>query len=263
MNAVYVIGDIHGHYDKFAELLQNAALIDQDLHWSGGTATLCCIGDFTDRGPDGISCIELAMRLQQEAIESGGRLVALLGNHEPLLLAAHHFGMVETPTDEGKIFMVNWLQNGGVQSDLERLTDAHISWISALPAMVLIGDWLFIHADSIIYVNHGSTIATVNEAFRQLLQSEDPVQWSSLLTQFSERMTFQDDNLGTILADGFLQRYGGKQIVHGHTPISHMAQVPPAEVTRPYVYADQLCVNVDHGLHVGGPGFICQLQATQ
>ena len=263
MNAVYVIGDLHGHYDKFVELLQKAGLIDQELRWSGGNATLCCMGDFTDRGPDGIGCIDLIMRLQQEAKESDGELIALLGNHEPLLLAAYRFGAVAEPDDEGKIFLVNWLQNGGTQSDLERLTDAQAGWISSLPAMALVGDWLLIHADSVIYVNYGASIEEVNSAFRTLLQSDDATLWSTLLTQFSERMTFHDNNLGSILADGFLQRYGGKQIVHGHTPISHMAQMPDADVVQPYVYAKNRCVNVDHGLYRGGPGFICQLRAAQ
>lgn len=41
---------------------------------------------------DGIGAVDLAMRLQQEAPAAGGRVHALIGNHEPLLLAAHKFG---------------------------------------------------------------------------------------------------------------------------------------------------------------------------
>ena len=47
---------------------------------------------FFDRGPDGLRCLELVMRLQREAEAAGDRVEALIGNHDLLLLSAHHFG---------------------------------------------------------------------------------------------------------------------------------------------------------------------------
>ncbi|HEX9439253.1 MAG TPA: serine/threonine protein phosphatase, partial [Roseiflexaceae bacterium] len=53
--------------------------------------------------------------------------------------------------------------------------------------------------------------------------------------------------------------FGGRQIVHGHTPISSMRRCLPEEVVEPLVYAGGLCVNVDGGMYLGGPGFVYQV----
>ena len=63
-------------------LLRSTNLVTDELRWGGDNATLCFVGDFVDRGPDGIGCIELVMRLQREAADAGGQVIALLGNHE-------------------------------------------------------------------------------------------------------------------------------------------------------------------------------------
>jgi hypothetical protein len=81
---VYVIGDIHGQLQKLTKLLRDARLIDSSLAWSGGNATIWFMGDFVDRGPDGIAVIDLVMRLQQEAARAGGSICSILGNHEML-----------------------------------------------------------------------------------------------------------------------------------------------------------------------------------
>jgi hypothetical protein len=51
---LYVVGDVHGHLDELQAALRDQGLIDEDGHWSGGAARLWFLGDFTDRGPDGI-----------------------------------------------------------------------------------------------------------------------------------------------------------------------------------------------------------------
>ena len=87
----FIIGDIHGHCDKLAGLLRDAGLVDADLAWSGGDARLFLLGDYVDRGPDGIGVIDLLMGLGVEAAAAGGQVEALLGNHDVMLLAAHRF----------------------------------------------------------------------------------------------------------------------------------------------------------------------------
>jgi hypothetical protein len=89
---MYVIGDIHGQFDKLVAILQEADLIDGRRQWSAGDATLWFMGDYFDRGPDGISAVELISRLQGQAANTGGRVGALIGNHDVLTLAAHQFG---------------------------------------------------------------------------------------------------------------------------------------------------------------------------
>jgi len=80
------VGDVHGSIDGLSKILRVAELVDDDLKWTGGDATLVQLGDLLDRGVLLREVIELLMRLQQEAPASGGRVTVLLGNHETMNL---------------------------------------------------------------------------------------------------------------------------------------------------------------------------------
>jgi hypothetical protein len=258
---LYLIGDIHGQLDRLIELLGGAGLIDERLQWSGGAAHAWFMGDFFDRGPCGIEAVDLVMRLQTEAAAVDGRVAALLGNHEPLILAAHRFG--ETRTSWGGTFLWNWRRNGGNDEELARLTPTHIEWLASLPAMARVGDDLLIHADSTFYSSYGATIDEVNRALGGLLHGDDAGAWDRLLGQFSERKEFVDDDPdGSARAAQFLRDFGGSRIIHGHTPISFVRRCLPEEVVEPLEYAGGLCVNIDGGMYLGGPGFVYQLYTT-
>jgi len=81
-----VIGDIHGDYERFIEILRGTGVIDADLHWAAETSHFVQTGDVLDRGPDARKIFDLLMRLDKEAEEAGGKVHALLGNHEELNL---------------------------------------------------------------------------------------------------------------------------------------------------------------------------------
>ena len=83
---VIAIGDVHGAYDSLLRILGAAGLVDAVGHWVGGDATLVQTGDLIDRGADDREVLELMMRLEKEARRAGGRVVALLGNHEAMNL---------------------------------------------------------------------------------------------------------------------------------------------------------------------------------
>jgi hypothetical protein len=83
---VVAIGDVHGSFSGLTTILAESGLIDADLHWTGGDATLVQTGDLLDRGVDVREVVELLMRLQAEAADSGGRVEVLLGNHETMNL---------------------------------------------------------------------------------------------------------------------------------------------------------------------------------
>ena len=82
VSRIVAVGDVHGAYDPFLSLLRAAALVDEKGHWVGGPAHLVQLGDVLDRGSEARRCLELLMRLQNEAPKAGGRVHALLGNHE-------------------------------------------------------------------------------------------------------------------------------------------------------------------------------------
>ncbi len=201
---MYVMGDIHGQYDKMVAALRAAGLIDEDNHWRGGRGTLWFMGDYFDRGPDGIAVVDLIRALQDEAAAAGGRVGALLGNHDVLILAAHRFGdrrfgdqrFGARAGGPGGSFLASWRANGGEDSDLARLSAAHVAWLRDLPALALSGGRLLAHADATFYQVYGRAVPAVNHAFRALLHSDDPTAWDKLLDYFSQRRAFQDRDLG-------------------------------------------------------------------
>jgi hypothetical protein len=258
VSAVYVIGDVHGQLEKLRALLHGAELIDKTGTWSGGDNTLWLIGDLVDRGPDGIGAVELLMQLQQRAAEVGGRVQVLIGNHDVLLLAAHRFGTRPIPGSE-KTCRDYWQENGGQETDLQRITPDHVRWLSGLPAMAREGEHLLAHADALLYTRYGQSIAQVNQTMTDLLQSDDITSWDRLLDEFSEHRAFVDATTGADLAGAFLRHFGGRQLVHGHTPVSKITGQPPEAVREPVCYAAGLCLDVDPGMYLGGPGFVYRL----
>ncbi len=85
---VVAFGDVHGAYDQLEDLLTNANLIDDELHWIGGDTHLVSVGDLMDRGPESRKVLDLLMRLEHEAKDAGGRVHVVMGNHELMMLIA-------------------------------------------------------------------------------------------------------------------------------------------------------------------------------
>ena len=87
VDRVVAISDIHGAYDAMLATLQNAAVLDETLSWSGGSTHLVIVGDILDRGPKSRSVMDLLMRLEGEAVAAGGQVHVLIGNHEAMNLS--------------------------------------------------------------------------------------------------------------------------------------------------------------------------------
>ncbi len=256
--STYIIGDLHGHYRDYQRLLKSTGLCDENLQWTGGEHHLWLIGDFFDRGASGINCVNLTMSLQEGARKAGGDVNSLLGNHELMILCAYKFG--DARGEGGLTVMDQWLRWGGIESDLEHMNESHVQWLSDLPAMVKVEDALLLHADAMLYVEHGITVDAVNQSFINLTRSDNLDLWLQTLRGFSEHMAFSALGIsGSRRAKQLLGLYRAKFLVHGHTPIPYARQVEPETVDSAWLYADGQCVNVDGGMYMGGPGFVYEL----
>ena len=59
-----------------------AGIIDEQERWIAGKTHLVEIGDIPARGPQTRMAFDMIMRLEQEASSAGGKLHALIGNHD-------------------------------------------------------------------------------------------------------------------------------------------------------------------------------------
>ena len=257
MRFIFLVGDVHGEHEKLLHVLRRAGLLGINNAWTGRNSILCFTGDYVDRGPDGIAVIEFVRRLERQARAAGGEVRSLLGNHDVLLLAAHRYGTNVAP-GVGVSFRGIWEDNGGRASELERLGPEHIAWLGSRPAMMMLGERLVVHVDSTLYATYGRTIAAVNRAFSSVLASNDTDEWARLLVEMTRRNEFAGRR-GTARAIAMLARFGGRQIIHGHTPISNMTGLDPTITRWPLTYAGGRCVNIDGGMYYGGPGFVLRL----
>ncbi|MFK5242753.1 metallophosphoesterase [Lactococcus lactis] len=71
-NEVFVVGDIHGEYKKFKEILK---------YWDSNRQQLILLGDLCDRGLQSYECFYLAKYL----CDNYGAIL-IKGNHEDLFL---------------------------------------------------------------------------------------------------------------------------------------------------------------------------------
>lgn len=251
----FVIGDIHGQYQKLLKLLHKNGFVQESGRWCGGAVRLWFLGDFCDRGPQGTDVVRLIRRLEIEAATVGGFVGALLGNHEPMLLAAKRFPKHYSAS--GHTFESIWLMNGGQMSDLESLNVHDLHWMASRPAMALEGETLLLHADSGFYTQYGQTIRDVNDMFADAMLYGNHIEIDEMIMQFGRRKEFLDD---PELLDDFLHIYSAKRLIHGHTPIPYITQ----RVTNThYTYAHGRATDVDAGLvYEGSKGFVYQLPET-
>ena len=180
---VVAIGDIHGDFDAFVSVLQEAGLVDTEHRWIGGAATLVQTGDFTDRGPEVRAVMDLLMTLEAQAESAGGRVEVLLGNHEvmnlmrdvrdvnPQVYASFIDGESEARRKTafrayGRLRMLR-LSANITASDLQQREDEWLAahppgfleyqealgpqghygrWLRAKPVAIQLGDTIFLHA---------------------------------------------------------------------------------------------------------------------
>jgi len=256
----YVVSDVHGHVEELVAALRRAGLLDADRGWSGGQARLTFLGDYFDRGPDGIAVVDLVRRLQEQAGASGGRVDAMIGNHEILALGMRRFGDRPVSSELGsrRSFAHSWALNGGKLRDQQRLTGEHVGWISGLDSIGLAGPDLLLHSDTTEYLRWGATIDQVNDAVRTVLAGDDLDQWWQCWVRLTSRYAFAGIDGGEV-AESLLDQLGGTRIVHGHSIITTFTGQHLSEVRGPFSYAGGRVLAIDGGVYGGGPCLVVRL----
>ena len=86
---IVAFGDVHGDLEKLRQFLVTAKIMDEestveDPVWVGGDTICVQTGDILDRGDDELACFRLLTSLSRQAVNDGGKLILLYGNHESL-----------------------------------------------------------------------------------------------------------------------------------------------------------------------------------
>lgn len=260
MIATYAVSDIHGHPEKLTAALHEAGLTDAEGNWSGQDVRLWFLGDFFDRGPDGIGVLRLVRRLVAQAGNSAGEVRVLLGNHEILALGMRKFGGEFVPHEgiTSRSFERSWALNGGQDRDQELLTDDDVAWLLDCPMVGLDADHLLLHSDTEEYLIWGDSIDEINANARTDLHSDEITVWWEMWRRMTSRYAFRGDT-GPVVAAELLDRLGGRRIVHGHSIVADQLGIDPAYLTGPLLYCDGLALGIDGGTFDGGPCLVVKL----
>lgn len=180
------IGDIHGCLRAFEALLEAVALRPDDQ--------LIALGDYVDRGPDSRGVLDHLI-----ALHAGGRLIALRGNHDAMMLDArdgHDLG---------------WLEVGGRQTlrsygiadaQIDALQDGG-SWFGGpndLLAKVPPEHWKFLDEDCLPYYETEKHIFVHANLYPDLPLEDQPdymLYWEKLIEPIAH--------------------FSGKTVICGHT----------------------------------------------
>ena len=125
MKRTYVIGDIHGCYREFKQLLELCS--DND----GKPARLITLGDYVDRGPDSFGVVQLIRHRLAGEYPVFRSIINLKGNHEDMMVQAVLGGELSDKQ--------NWVSlNNGGDATVESYPNKNIllddaKWLAALP----------------------------------------------------------------------------------------------------------------------------------
>jgi len=215
---VVAIGDLHGDLRAFGAIARSCGLIDERGSWCGGGTHLVLMGDLVG-GVHSRLLLNAVMRLEREAQRAGGRVHALLGNHD-LLPAAGRFGRMKRK--ERRAYRKRDFRGDGPFSE----------WLRRRPTILKIGQTLYVHAGLhrwALDTDPGEVNAQVRawvahhqgrgpkppRSTRWAVDEEEGPMWTRAF-KARRRKPKDAPSMKTIRA--ILERLGAERIVLGHAP---------------------------------------------
>lgn len=158
MPRLIAIGDIHGCSAALAALLGAIDLGEGDR--------IVTLGDYVDRGPDSRGVVDRLLELETE-----GRLIPILGNHEEMMLGALR----------GSYPRQAWLRHGGLQTlesygfvdDTSVIPEEHLAFFGRCLNYYESDEFFFTHANYVA----GEPLAS---------QPAEALRWQSLTEYFPQ-----------------------------------------------------------------------------
>ena len=224
---IFVLSDIEGNFNTFINLLQQHKVIDEHLNWKFGKGYLVIIGDVFDRGKHVTELLWLIYKLEELAIEQGGMVHFILGNHEIMNL-------------KGDIRYVEnkYRQFAELADSLENLNYAMLyskntelgHWLRSKNIIEKIGDKIFVHGGvSPELAKTGLSIDSINKYARAAIdkQKEKYTEYEKLIMgsfgPFWYRGYFESnkryEKVSQQEMEKNLDQYGARFVIVGHTHV--------------------------------------------
>jgi Calcineurin-like phosphoesterase len=253
VSRIVAVGDVHGGFSEFVSVLRSAGVLDEKVSWIGAKTHLVQTGDVVDRGPDSRQVLDLLMKLEKQARKSGGRVHALLGNHEAMniygdlrYVSPAEYEWYRNPDSseqrEGywnrhveerkaqglqtdKEYKIQWEREHPLGWIEHRLafssTGVYGKWLRQRNALIQINDLLFLHGGiGPKYLT--STAAELNKRIRRELEDfsklEGGVTMDSEGPLWYRGMANASGEQLSGHVDQVLKNYAVRRLVLGHTP---------------------------------------------
>ncbi|MDP2562217.1 metallophosphoesterase [Psychrobium sp. 1_MG-2023] len=142
---VLAMSDLEGNFDAMTGLLHANGVINDALDWRYGSGHLVLIGDMVDRGINVVPLLWLIYKLEAQAQLAGGQVHYVLGNHERYLL---HGGIKSIARKYYGSSRAIGLSPKALWSESSELAQ----WLQSKPAMIKLGDTLYVHGGVSPYV---------------------------------------------------------------------------------------------------------------
>jgi len=125
----FAIGDIHGHYDIFIELLNKISLSKNDQ--------LFLLGDYLDRGDKVPELLNKIIAM----IKAGYAIFPLRGNHEDMCWQAH-----QKDYDEESLKLPGYKWGKTIIDSNRKIFPSYVDFISKLPYYYELDNFYLVHA---------------------------------------------------------------------------------------------------------------------
>ncbi|MCA1756350.1 MAG: ankyrin repeat domain-containing protein [Bacteroidales bacterium] len=227
---IIAIGDIHGQYERMVRMLISAGVIDDNLRWIWGNGHLVFTGDIFDRGAGVTEALWLIYRLEKQALNSGGKVHFLLGNHELMIMkddlryiAGKYYGLTSN-------LDIDYSELYSRETVLGR-------WIRSKNCIEIIGSTLFVHAgisprlDSL-----DLDLEDINNQFRNYMNNPDDTtdhKIRSLLTGNYGPVWYRGfikgsgdyEKMSLTALEDVLTKYNATTAVVGHTEVDSIGLI--------------------------------------
>ena len=171
VDSLYVVGDVHGEFDRVLGLLGNAGLIDMESKWVGGESHVVFLGDLFDRGPDVTRVLWFLYELERQARTAGGGSHVVLGNHETMIFTED----VRYVSEKEQLLA---LLHGTSYPDLFDIRHSLLGrWLAGRPGVMKVNEVLLAHGG----VGPGTSprsVEAVNDSIRTFMSEDLFYRWA-------------------------------------------------------------------------------------